>query len=88
MAMELSMWTCRCGSTTAEEKHTDIPAISPYHARTLYTYNTPHTCATHHTIPHLYTWNPQRERSDKSSFQLTSERGGHLGILVECQSQH
>lgn len=49
MAMELSMWTCRCGSATAEEKHTDIPAISPYHARTLYTYNTPHTCATHHT---------------------------------------
>lgn len=74
MAMELSMWTCRCGSAPAEEKHTDIPAIHHIHVP--------------HTIPHLYTWNPQRERSDKSSFQLTSERGGHLGILVECQSQH
>lgn len=49
MAMELSMWTCRCGGATAEENHTDIPAIS-YHARTLYTYNTPHTCATPYYI--------------------------------------
>lgn len=88
--MGLSMWTCRCGSATAEEKHTDIPAISPYHTHTLYTYNTPHTCAAHHTIPHLYTLHleSQRESSDKSSFQFTSEGGGHLGILVECQSQH
>lgn len=85
MAMELSMWTCRCGGATAEENHTDIPAIS-YHARTLYTYNTPHTCATpyHISTPGIH----KGKRSDKPSFQLTSERGGHLGILVECQSQH
>lgn len=56
MAMELSMWTCRCGSSAAEEKpqrhtcHIPLPCTHTVHIYIL------HTCATHHTIPHhIYT---------------------------------
>lgn len=78
------LWSCQCGLVDAAGKQTRLPRPPATHTQCHRLQST----TTHIYTPTSTAGTTKGKVGQTSIFQFTGERGGHLGILVECQSQH